>query len=141
MTLLSLLFNERVAGRWRVVDSTNDVSVLSIVRFNAILHHGSSFNFPEELYQSKLLEWLRRFHLFHWLLSCPLIHYDENLHRLSSSRLTWINLSHISPEALWYSHEDEFGWSYLYHLFPLNPLPFWLPLSPCSSLESHASNP
>lgn len=148
---MSLLCAEYYAGRWKMGDPLNNESVLFVVRFNAILHYGPSFNFfPEEIYQLKLAEWLHRFHLVHWLISCPLIHYNKSTNRLSSSSSTWANLSHVTREVFWYSYEGELNWVHLRHLFPLNPLhfsssslpppffsPFNMAFSSISSQESH----
>lgn len=122
--ILSLLCIEYFAGCWKVFDSPNNAFVLSIVRFNVILHYGPYFNFLEETYQLKLDKWLYRFHLFYWLISCPLIHYDERTNRLSGSSSTWANLSYVTPEVFWYSREGEINWAHLRHLFSLNPQPF-----------------
>lgn len=76
-------------NRWEVDDPLNSRSVISIVRFNAILHDGPSYNYPEEMYHVKYIEWFHRLHFFRWLVTCPFFNYEENL----------------TPEVLHYAHE------------------------------------
>lgn len=73
MVILTLLAHEYLSDYWLVRDYNNNSSVLSVVRFNTILHGGPRFNLSKEFYQQKHLEWLHRFHIFHWLSLCPFL--------------------------------------------------------------------
>lgn len=91
-----------------------------MIRFNAILHEGPSFNLPESFYKKKYLEWLHRFHLFHWLSLCPSLFFDTCLYRIRGPPSIWSELSFITQDVLYYSLESEPNWPLFCLLFKPN---------------------
>lgn len=144
--LLTLLSHEYMSGRWIVGDYDNNRSIVSVIQFNAIFHKGPSFNLPESFYQRKYLEWLHRFHLFHWLSLSPSLSFDTRLYRVRGPPSVWSELSFITHDVLYYSLENKLNWPFFCLLFKPSRLSFWalpfrLPSHPVSESEDTLFTP
>lgn len=121
--------DEFLAGRWIVGDPENNREVLRGIRqvIGRVWLCPELANVHIGVFFLKYSQWMRRFHIFTFLISHPLVFYIPVLRNPppQAPDSVWFVLVDVCPGVLYYRTEGELNWRVRCTLFRRPSPPFW----------------